>query len=59
MAHPGMAPIFGQTKETAPGSYDGTVDLNMPGDWVLLVHGRMPDGHKFERQIDLKGVEAK
>ena len=59
MAHPGMAPVFGDTRESAPGTYDGSLDFTMPGDWVVLAHGTLPDGERFEKQIALNGVEAK
>jgi hypothetical protein len=59
MAHPGMAPVFSDVKEIAPGEYQGSVDLTMPGDWVLLVHGKLADGEKLERQVELDEVEAK
>jgi hypothetical protein len=59
MAHPGMAPVFSSAKEVAPGKYEGALDINMPGDWVVLVHGRLANGQKFERQIEMNGVEAK
>lgn len=59
MAHPGMAPVFGDTKEIAPGTYRGELDLTMPGDWVVLAHGNLSNGEKFERQIELNGVGAR
>jgi hypothetical protein len=59
MVHPGMAPVFADARETGSGNYEGTVNLNMPGDWVVLVHGKLADGKKLERQIDVKGVQAK
>ncbi len=59
MAHPGMAPVFGEAKETAPGNYQASIEFNMPGDWVLLLHIRLADGRKIERQIDVRGVESK
>ncbi|HKW18782.1 MAG TPA: FixH family protein [Terriglobales bacterium] len=59
MVHPGMAPVFADAKEIAPGQYEGALDINMPGDWVVLVHGKLANGQKFERQIPLNGVEAK
>ena len=59
MSHPGMAPVFADARETSSGNYEGTVNLNMPGDWVVLVHGNLADGKKLERQIDVKGVQAK
>jgi hypothetical protein len=59
MAHPGMAPVFDAAKETAPGKYEGALDLKMPGDWVVEVDLTLPDGGKLEREIKLDGVEAK
>jgi YtkA-like len=58
MAHPGMAPMFGDAKETAPGTYQAQLEFNMPGDWVLLEHIRLADGTKIERQLDVRGVIA-
>jgi len=57
MAHPGMAPVFGETRETAPGHYQGKVSLTMGGDWVLLLHITLPNGQTVERQIELNGIE--
>ena len=30
----------------------------MGGDWVVLLHIRLADGRKIERQMDVKGVES-
>ena len=59
MSHPGMAPVFGESMEIGGGSYRGKIGFTMPGDWVVLVHMTLPDQQKVERQIDVKGVEAK
>ena len=59
MSHAGMAPVFGDTKEVSAGRYEGSLDLNMQGDWVVLVHAVLSDGQKVERQIDVQGVRAK
>jgi hypothetical protein len=59
MAHPGMAPVFHDAKAMAPGSYVAETDFTMPGDWVLLLHIRLADGRKIERQVDVRGVEEK
>jgi len=56
MSHAGMAPVFGEAKEIAPGRYQASLTLEMPGDWVILLHVTMPGGQKLERQIDVKGV---
>jgi hypothetical protein len=58
MSHPGMAPVFGNTKEVAPGQYQGSLELAMPGDWVVLIHVTLPDGHQLERQLSVPGVTA-
>lgn len=58
MTHAGMAPVFADAHEIAPGQYRGNLSLNMPGDWVLLLHITLPDGHKVEDQIDLRGVQS-
>lgn len=59
MSHAGMAPVFGRATETGAGQYRGTISLNMPGDWVVLVHMTLPDQTKVDRQIDITGVEGK
>jgi hypothetical protein len=56
MAHPGMAPVFSDAPETAPGTYTARLNFSMPGDWVVLLHIRLADGSKIERQIDVRGV---
>jgi hypothetical protein len=56
MSHAGMAPVFGEAKEIAPGRYQARLTLEMPGDWVILLHVTMPGWQKLERQIDLSGV---
>lgn len=56
MSHAGMAPVFGEAKEAEPGRYQAQLNLDMAGDWVVLLHIVMPSGEKVERQIDLKGV---
>ena len=58
MSHPGMGPVFGTTSETAPGSYRTQIDFNMGGDWVVLLHIKLADGRKIERQIDVRGVRS-
>jgi hypothetical protein len=58
MAHPGMAPVFSDARETSPGTYQAQLDFNMPGDWVLLEHIRLANGTRIERQLDVRGVRA-
>jgi hypothetical protein len=58
MTHAGMAPVFGDAHEVAPGRYQGQLNLNMPGDWVVLLHITLPNGRKLEDQIDIRGVRS-
>jgi hypothetical protein len=58
MSHPGMAPVFGEVRQVAPGQYQGSLEFSMPGDWVVLIHVRLPDGRKLERQVSVPGVTA-
>jgi hypothetical protein len=58
MSHPGMAPAMGETKEVEAGRYQGVLQLNMPGDWVVLAHVILADGRKLEPQINVSGVQA-
>ena len=59
MTHAGMAPVFGDAKETGPGQYQGQLTLNMGGDWVVLAHITLANGKKVEKQIDVSGVQSK
>jgi len=58
MSHPGMAPVFGMASETVPGSYRTQIDFNMGGDWIVLLHIKLADGRKIERQMDVRGVQS-
>ena len=58
MSHAGMAPVFGDAKETAPGRYQGNLQLNMGGDWVIVTHITLANGQTLEHQIDLSGVQS-
>jgi hypothetical protein len=59
MNHPGMAPVFADAPEVTPGVYQAKIDLNMPGDWVVLTHIRLADGRRIERQVDVRGVQGR
>lgn len=59
MTHAGMAPVFGEAHEVAPGRYQGRLSLNMAGDWVVLLHITLPDGHNLEDQMNVSGVQNK
>ncbi len=58
MSHPGMAPVFGEAEETTPGNYLAHIGFNMGGDWVVLLHIKLPNGRKIERQVDVRGVHS-
>lgn len=58
MDHPGMAPVFSDAEETAPGSYRAPLTFTMGGDWVVLLHITLSDGRRIERQWSVKGVES-
>jgi hypothetical protein len=59
MDHPGMAPVFSDAEETAPGSYQAPLTFTMGGDWAVLFHIVLPDGRRIERQWNVKGVESR
>jgi YtkA-like len=54
MSHPGMAPVFAESKELGPGQYRAELDLGMQGSWVVLLHVRLASGEKIERQVALE-----
>lgn len=56
MSHAGMTPVFAEAGEVAPGRYQAHLAFNMSGDWVLLIEITLPDGRKFQRQLEVKGV---
>jgi len=57
MTHPGMAPLFGNVRELGQGRYEGPIEFNMGGDWVVMVQVKAADGRRFERQFLLKDVQ--
>src|SRR5579883_1354641 len=58
MSHPGMSPVFGKAGEIEPGRYRAPINFNMGGDWIVLLHIKLPDGRKIERQMDVRGVRS-
>jgi YtkA-like len=58
MTHPGMAPVFADAKEIAPGTYSCRIDLSMAGDWIIVVHLTLSDGNKLERTFAIRGVRS-
>lgn len=56
MSHPGMAPVFRNAREIAPGQYQGALEFAMAGDWVVMIHVTLPDGRTQEREVSVPGV---
>jgi hypothetical protein len=59
MSHPGMAPVFAEATKTGPGQYQADLKFAMAGDWVILLHIRLPSGQTLERQFNVSGVQPK
>ncbi len=58
MNHAGMKPSFSELQETQPGTYTGTLEFTMAGDWFILVSATTPDGRRIERKIDVPQVKS-
>jgi hypothetical protein len=58
MNHAGMKPVFADAREAKPGRYEADLTFTMGGDWFLLVEGRLSDGRRLERKIDVPGVHG-
>jgi hypothetical protein len=56
MSHAGMAPVFEEASETGPGEYRAHLKFAMAGDWVILLHIRLPGGQTVERQFNVDSV---
>jgi len=56
MSHAGMSPILAQANEVQAARYESHLSLGMAGDWVILLHGTLPNGEKLERQFDVRDV---
>lgn len=59
MSHPGMAPVFGDAREVAPGRYQAPLDLTMAGDWFILAQITLRDGRSLSRTSQLPGVRPR
>jgi hypothetical protein len=50
---PGVA----EAEEAETGRYKAPLEFQMAGDWVILLHVRLSDRKKRERQIDVRRVQ--
>jgi hypothetical protein len=58
MTHPGMTPSLATARELEPGSYEGTLQLTMGGDWFVVVRATTAAGETLEKIVELKGVRS-
>jgi len=56
MSHAGMSPVLAQANEVQPAHYETHLPLGMAGDWVIVLHGTLPNGEKIEQQFDVRNV---
>jgi YtkA-like len=56
MSHAGMAPVFEEATKTDPGRYQAALKFGMAGDWIILLHIRLPGGQTLDRQFNVSGV---
>jgi hypothetical protein len=56
MSHPGMTPVFANLAESTAGTYGGTIDFTMAGDWTIFVTGTRVDGSAINESLQIKGI---
>ena len=56
MSHPGMQPVVADVTELGGGIYQAPLRLNMEGDWTIRFVGKLRDGSRITKQLDLSGV---
>ena len=56
MTHPGMAPVTSDVIEISTGTYQSKVRLSMAGNWIFVVSGELPDGHRITKEIQVPAV---
>jgi len=54
MTHPGMTPVVAAMTQRGPDIYDAALDLNMPGDWLLVATVRFPDSRRLESRVPVR-----
>jgi hypothetical protein len=57
MSHPGMSQAITDMEEVGAGTYRGSLNLSMRGDWIVEFHIAMADGRKVEREAELRNVK--
>jgi YtkA-like protein len=57
MSHPGMKPLFQKALATEGGKYHSNLKFDMPGDWILLLHAKLPSGATVDNQVRLTVLE--
>ena len=58
MSHAGMAPVLADATEVEKGNYRATLELSMAGDWIVVAHVTLADGHKLDQQFEINGVAS-
>lgn len=58
MAHPGMAPLVVETRETDAGTYTARMPFSMAGEWTLVATGTLPDGRRINAHAQRTDVSA-
>jgi hypothetical protein len=56
MAHPGMTPVVADLLERDDGIYEARLSFTMPGSWMLVAEGTLPDGRRMTRALDIAQV---
>nr|WP_290666810.1 FixH family protein [Ardenticatena sp.] len=57
MNHAGMEPSIASLTETAPGVYEGVIELTMPGEWFAIVEVTLESGETVELELPLPEVK--
>jgi hypothetical protein len=57
MSHPGMKPLFQNAFVMEGGKYRSSLNFDMPGDWILLLHAKLASGATVDNQIRLTVLE--
>lgn len=58
MAHAGMKSSFATLQHRADGTYEGSLDWTMGGDWIVIVRVTPPSGTVVEQRFPVAGVRS-